>query len=177
MSNAPVMDKRLRTAPHALDAERALLGAIILKPDAMHDVSVTTYPESFFADKHGEIYRAILEVFTKGDPIDLLSVSTKLKTNNQLDRIGGATYLTELVETVPAAGNAQYYATLVQSKSTLRGLIHAGDEIAELGFSDPENIDETLDQAEKKVYSVTNSTAIQKFKTIGSSLHRSLGTI
>jgi replicative DNA helicase len=69
----------LRTPPHNLDAECALLGAIMLKPEAMHDVSVTVYPESFYADKHREIFRAILDIFTKGNPIDLLSVSSKLK--------------------------------------------------------------------------------------------------
>ena len=162
--------KRLRTPPHDLDAERALLGAIILKPEAMHDVSVTVYPESFYADKHAEIYRAILEVFSHGNPIDILSITNRLKQNEQLERIGGASYLTELIETVPAAGNAQYYAELVQNKAMLRGLINAADDIAELGYSDPDNIDETLDQAEKKVYNVTNSTTTQKFKTIGSSL-------
>lgn len=162
--------KRLRTPPHDIDAECALLGAIILKPETMHDVSTTVFPESFYADKHTEIYRAIFDLFLKGDPIDLLSVSTKLKSARQLERIGGASYLTELIENVPAAGNAVYYAGLVNGKAILRGLIHAADDIAELGFSDPDNIDEVLDQAEKKVYSVTNSTTTQKFKTIGNSL-------
>lgn len=167
---APALSKSLRTPPHNIDAEKALIGAVLIKPELMHDISVTVYPESFFADKHRQIYKAILEIFTKGDPIDLLSVSTQLKSNAQLDRIGGASYLTELAETVPAAGNGNYYADLVQSRAVLRGLIGAGDEISELGYSDPQNIDETLDQAEKKVYNVTNATVTQKFKTIGSSL-------
>ena len=166
----PTKSKLLRTPPHDLEAERALLGAIMLKPEAMHDIAVTVYPESFYADKHTEIYRAILEQFTKGEPIDLLSISNRLKKNGQLERVGGATYLTELIETVPAAGNALYYAGLVHNKATLRGLIHAADDIAEMGYADPENLDETLDQAEKKVYNVTNQTSTQKFKTIGNSL-------
>lgn len=166
----PSLHKSLRTPPHNIDAEKALIGAIILKPELMHDVSVIVYPESFYADKHRQIFKAILEIFTKGDPIDLLSVATRLKSNNQLDRIGGASYITELTETVPAAGNGNYYAELVQSRAVLRGLIHAADDIAELGYSDPQNIEETLDQAEKSVYNVTNATVTQKFKTIGSSL-------
>ncbi len=170
MNNAPSISKRLRTIPHDLDAERALLGAIILKPDAIHDVSVTVFPESFYADKHKEIYRAILELFTKGDPIDVLSLTNRLKHNKQLERVGGATYVTELIEVVPAAGNGLYYGQLVQNKAVLRGLIYAADEISELGYSNPDNIDETLDQAEKKVYEVTNAPTTQKFKTIGSSL-------
>lgn len=166
----PALSRSLRTPPHNIDAEKALIGAILIKPDLMHDVSVNVYPESFYADKHRQIYKAILEIFTKGDPIDLLSVTTQLKSNNQLERIGGASYVTMLAETVPAAGNGNYYTELVQSRAVLRGLISAGDEISELGYSDPQNIDETLDQAEKKVYNVTNATVTQKFKTIGSSL-------
>lgn len=168
--HSPSLGKSLRTPPHNIDAEKALIGAILIKPELMHDVSVIVYPESFYADKHRQIYKAILEIFTKGDPIDLLSVTTRLGSNNQLDRIGGASYITELAETVPAAGNGNYYADLVQSRAVLRGLIHAGDDISELGYSDPDNIEETLDQAEKKVYGVTNGIVIQKFKAIGNSL-------
>lgn len=170
MADTPPTNKRLRTLPHDLDAERALLGAIILKPEAMHDVSVTVFPESFYADKHKEIYRALLEIFQKGDPIDVLSVTDRLKKNEQLDRVGGPAYITELIEVVPAAGNAQYYGRLVQDKSILRGLIYAADDISELGYSNPDNVEETMDQAEKKVYNVTNAPTTQKFKTIGSSL-------
>lgn len=164
------MRKSLRVAPHNLDAEQALLGAIMLKPEAMHDISVTVYPESFYADKHREIFAAMLEIFTNGNPIDLLSLTHKLKDKKVLDRIGGASYLTELVEAVPAAGNAQYYAEVVQSKSVLRGLINAADEIAEIGFSNPEDVDQALDDAEKKVYQITQSPTAQKFTPIKSSL-------
>jgi replicative DNA helicase len=88
----------------------------------------------------------------------------------QLDRVGGAAYVTELIETVPAAGNAMYYAEQVQNKSTLRDLIHAADDIAEIGYSDPESIDEALDQAEKKVFQATQAPASQKFRPIGTAL-------
>jgi replicative DNA helicase len=160
----------LRTPPQNIDAERALLGAIILKPETMHDISVSVYPESFYADKHREVFRVALDIFTKGDPIDILSVTTKLRERDLLDRVGGAAYITELVETVPAAGNALYYAELVQNKSILRGLINAADDIAEVAYSDPENIDEVMDTAERKIYQVTNAPTTQRFTPIGSSL-------
>jgi replicative DNA helicase len=169
-SPAATKSRLLRTPPQNLDAERALLGALILKSEAMHDVSVTVYPESFYADKHREIYRAILDTFMHGDPIDILTVTTKLKSRNLLERVGGASYITELVQSVPAAGNATYYAELVQNKSILRGLINAADDIAEMAYGDPENIEETMDTAEKKVYQVTNAPTTQKFTPIGSSL-------
>lgn len=163
-------NRALRTPPHNVDAERALLGAIILKPDVMHDISVTIWPESFYADKHSVIFKSISTLFSKGDPIDTVSVVTTLKEMNQLDRVGGAAYITELIETVPAAGNAMYYATQVQNKATLRGLIHAADDIAEIGYSDPESVDEALDQAEKKVFSATQAPSAQKFRPIGTAL-------
>ncbi len=163
-------NKNLRIAPHNIDAEKALLGAILLKPDVMHDVSVTIFPESFYADKHRTIFEAIYQIFIKGDPIDIVSVTSKLTAGNSLERVGGASYITELIETVPAAGNAMYYTELVQGKAILRGLIGAADEIAEMGYSNPENTDEVMDQAEKKIYQVTNAPTTQKFKTIGSSL-------
>ncbi|MCD5381410.1 MAG: replicative DNA helicase [Candidatus Pacebacteria bacterium] len=163
-------NRALRTPPQNVDAEKALLGAIILKPDVMHDVSVTVYPESFYADKHRAIFHAIQQIFSKGDPIDTVSIVTKLKDENQLDRVGGAAYITELIETVPAAGNAMYYSGQVQDKATLRGLIHAADDIAEIGYSDPETVDEALDMAEKKIFTATQAPSAQKFRPIGSAL-------
>jgi len=163
-------NRALRTQPQNAPAEKALLGAIILKPDVMHDVSVLVYPDSFYADKHRAIFDAITQIFAKGDPIDTVSVVTKLKDMSQLDRVGGGAYITELIETVPAAGNAMYYANQVQEKSTLRGLIHAADDIAEIAYSDPETVDEALDQAEKKIFQATQSPSAQKFRPIGSAL-------
>lgn len=162
--------KSLRTPPQNVDAEKALLGAIILKPDVMHDISVLVYPESFYADKHRAIFSAISQTFSKGDPIDIVSIATKLKDMGQLERVGGAAYVTELIETVPAAGNAAYYADQVQAKASLRGLIHAADDIAEIGYSDPESVDEAMDQAEKKIFMATQSPSAQKFRPIGTAL-------
>lgn len=162
--------KVVRMPPNNLDAERALLGALMLRPDALHDVSVTVFPESFYADKHRDIFRAIIDLFSKGNPIDLLSVSSKLTERSALERIGGASYLTELVGNVPAAANAQYYARLVQEKSVLRGLITVADEIAELGFSNPEDVDSVLDTAEKRIYQVTQSPTAQRFMSLKETL-------
>lgn len=137
----------------------------------MHDVSVTVYPESFFADKHRVIFEAISHIFSKGDPIDTVSVITKLKDMGQLDRVGGPAYVTELIETVPAAGNAMYYSEQIQSKAILRDLIHAADDIAEIAYSNPESVDEALDQAEKKIFNATQAPTAQKFNPIGTALH------
>lgn len=170
MANKTPLNKNLRVVPHNVDAEKALLGSIFLKPDVMHDVSVTVFPESFYADKHRVIYEAIYQIFTKGDPIDVISVSNQLKNNGTNERSGGAAYISELIETTPAAGNSHYYSEVVQGKAVLRGLIYAAEDIAELAYSDPDSIDETMDQAEKKIYQVTNAPTTQKFHPIGTSL-------
>ncbi len=162
--------KRLRTPPHNLDAERALLGAVILRPDTLHDVTVTTYPESFYAEKHRDIFRAIVGLFSKGNPIDLLSISHALTEKGALDRVGGSSYLTELIDVVPAAGNATYYASLVQQKFVLRSLISAADELAEMGFSNPEDVDVILDAAEKRIYQITQSPTAQRFVALKETL-------
>ena len=78
-NSSPSINRSLRKPPHNIEAEKALIGAIMLKPEVMHDVSVNIYPESFYADKHRQIFQAIITIFTKGDPIDLLSVTTCLK--------------------------------------------------------------------------------------------------
>jgi replicative DNA helicase len=161
---------KLRVLPQQIEFERALLGSILIKEDVMHDVSVTVFPQSFYVPKHNLIFKVILELFLNREPIDILTVTSKLKDKGELEKIGGAVYITELVESVPAAGNALYYAEKVRDKASLRGLIKASEEIAELAFENPENVEATLDQAEKKIYEVVNVPTSQKFKTIGSSL-------
>jgi len=162
--------ERLRKSPSNLDAERALLGAILLTPESIHDVSANIKPESFYADKHREIFRAIMEVFLKGDPIDTVAITAKLKANGQLDRIGGVNYIADLTAAVPAAANAMYYAQLVSDKSVLRGLIRAAHSIADLGYQDPENVEHVMDHAEKAIFEVTNAPTQAKFQTITSTL-------
>lgn len=170
MADKNLTAKHLRVPPHNIDAERALLGAVMLRPDSLHEISATLFTESFYADKHRDIYRAIIDLFSKGNPIDLVSVAHLLTERKLLEKIGGASYLTELIESVPAAGNSVYYAQLVQQKYLLRSLIQSADEIAEMGFSNPEDVDVVLDSAEKKIYQVTQSPTAQKFVPIKHSL-------
>ena len=106
----------LRIPPQNLDAEKALLGSIMLKPEVITDISDTVFPKFFYFDKHRVIYEAMFKLFSKREPIDLLSVTTKLKESKKLDSIGGASYLTELTNFVPSASNASHYAKIVQKK-------------------------------------------------------------
>ncbi len=160
----------LRIPPQSIDAEKALLGAIMLKPECMYDISDVLTQDSFYVDKHRLIYKAMRQLFGKSDPIDVLSVSARLKANKDIERVGGASYLTELVNAVPATANASHYADLVQKAATLRALIEAAEYIAELGFDESNDIEEVLDSAEKKMYEITNAPGLHKFISMQESL-------
>jgi replicative DNA helicase len=163
-------ENNLRIPPQSIDSEKALLGAIMIKPEALHDIGDIITPSSFYAEKHRIIFNTMLDLHTKSDPIDLLSLSTRLKENKSLDQIGGSSYLAELVNGVPSAANAQHYARIVQKKSTLRNLISVGDAISEMGYEENVDVEQTLDTAEKKIYEVTNSPGVHKFTSIAQSL-------
>lgn len=160
-------NKTLRTPPQNIDAERALLGSIMLRPVAIIDIADTITEDDFYVQKHKVIFRSMLDLARVGDPIDLVSVSDKLKSLNLLEQAGGASYLSEVANTVPSSTNIEYYAKTVATKSLLRQLIAAGDFVSHLGFEEGEDIETVLDQAEKKIFEITsNPTNAQKFTSI-----------
>ncbi len=157
---------RLRIPPQSLEAEMALLGSIMLRPEALFDITDVVNADSFYSEKHRIIYDTMMELFTKRSPIDLLSVSSKLKEKGWLDQIGGNTYLTEIVNVVPSSANIGYYAELVQKKYMMRRLIEASDHISQIGYDENKELDEMLDSAEKKLFDVTNFHTTHKFTPI-----------
>lgn len=161
----------LRVPPQNIDSEKAFLGSVMLRPGALHDVMDIISTGSFYAERHKHIYQAMLDLFQKGNPIDLLSLSSRLTEKNQLELTGGASYLTELVNIVPSSANITHYAEIVQKKSMLRGLIEASDYIAHLGYAEAEALEEILDKAEKKIFEVTNYSGVHKFVEIKDTLH------
>jgi len=156
----------LRVPPQNIEAEKALLGSIMLKPEVIHEVSDILMPECFYSEKHKIIFQTMLDLMSKGDPIDLLSVSSKLNEKKKLERIGGRSYLTELVTIVPSAANALYYTKIIYNKYKMRNLIEAASHISTMGYDegiDEEEIDELLDRAEKKIFNVTNLSKIRPY--------------
>ncbi len=157
---------RLRIPPQSLDAEMALLGSIMLRPDSLYDINDIVSADSFYSEKHRVIFETMLDLFNKRSPIDLLSVSNKLKEKGWLDQVGGNTYLTELVNVVPSSSNIKYYAEIVQKKHMMRRLIEASDHISQLGYEETKELEEILDSAEKKLFDVTNFNTSHKFVPI-----------
>lgn len=152
-----------RIPPQNIDAERALLGSIMLKADAIYDAIDIISAESLYVEKHRVIFRAMLELMSASSPIDLLSVGNRLKERNELERIGGNGFLAELVGSVPTSSNLKYYAEIVQKKAMMRGLIDAAAEITELGYDEAQELEQVLDTADKRMTEVTSSPTMRKF--------------
>jgi len=164
------MAKPLRMPPQSIESEKALLGALMLRSDTMPDVADALSPDAFYSEKHRIIYRAMMALWSKNEPIDIESVRAKLADSNQLESIGGVSYLADLASDVPAATSAGHYAGLVQKKHVLRALTDAGEFVAECGFDEASELDETLDRAEKKVYEIAHGSTSAKFVSLKQSL-------
>ena len=160
----------LRIPPQNLESEMAVLGGIMLHADAIHEVTDIVTSDSFYADKHRAIFETMLELQGRGEPIDLLSLSSRLKEKKLLDKVGGRAYLAELVQSIPPASSIRHYAGIVQNKYIHRRLIDAAENIGEMGFDEGKDVDELLDKAEKQIFDITNSASSSRFVSLGSTL-------
>jgi replicative DNA helicase len=160
----------IRIPPQNIDAEKAFLGAIMVRPSAIHDISDVVSKDSFYSDKHKIIYGTMLELLANNEPIDLVVLSAKLREKKLLDSIGGASYLTQLASNVPSTNNLNHYAKLIQKTFVLRNLIDAADHISNLGYSEDHEIDDVLDEAEKKIFGISNINLNNKFVPISTTL-------
>jgi replicative DNA helicase len=160
----------LRVPPQTTESEKALLGALMIRPEGMAESVDVLSQDAFYSEKHRILYRAMLALYNKNEPIDIESVRARLADDGQLEGVGGVPYLGELVSDVPAASNARHYAGLVQKKYMLRSLIDAGEYVAELGYDEGGELEETLDRAEKKIYEVTESPSLSKFVPLKATL-------
>jgi replicative DNA helicase len=161
--SAEIKKPGVRLPPQNTESEKALLGSIMLRPEALVEIMDILRPEAFYSHKHKDIFVAMMDLYEKRDPIDLLTLSSKLKEKGELERIGGMSYLTELVNTVPSSSNAEHYAEIVQKKYTMRRLIEAAEGIASLGYDEQNELEELLDKAEKKIYDVTSKNLSGKY--------------
>lgn len=149
--------------PQNIEAEQSLLGCLMLDKHAIVKVADVISASDFYKDAHRDIFSAILELFEKMEPIDILSVSTKLREKNQIERIGGSSYLTLLVNTVPTASHIVHYAKIVREKKILRDLIEASAQIGLHAYDESQEVDVLLDKAEKQVFSITQKSLRQSF--------------
>src|ERR687883_940780 len=145
-----------RVPPHDLDAERAVIGAMLVSETAVAVVAERLAAEDFYSETHRVLYGAMMRLYAKGEPIDQLTLSDELRSVGEFDRIGGRQYVFRLVESVPTAANAARYAEIVRGKALLRAVIDAGDRIQQEAFAEPEDVTQALDAAEQLIYGVSN---------------------
>ncbi|MEK7631969.1 MAG: replicative DNA helicase [Patescibacteria group bacterium] len=156
--------------PQNLDAEQALLGALLIDKDAIIKVADLIQTADFYRDIHGKIYQAMQELYEKHEPIDVVGLSNRLEEKKQLELIGGVSALTALANTVPTASNVVSYANIVQRKATLRRLLQAAGDITSIGYQESEDVEKLLDEAEQSIFSVSQRYLRQNFIPIRSVL-------
>ena len=145
--NAP----KKNVQPQDLESEQSLLGSLLLSKDAVALVIGKIQPWHFYKDAHAWIYEAILELYQKSQPVDLVTVSNELKKSDKLESIGGRSYLVELTEVVPTSSNAEYYSDIVIEKALLRQLIKAGSDMVKEAYDDSNDPKDVIDQAQSAI--------------------------
>lgn len=156
--------------PQDLDAERSVLGGMLLSSTAINDVVEVLRPGSFYSPKHQAVFDCILDMTSRNEPVDPVTVAAELETRGELARVGGAPYLHTLIAMVPTAANAGYYARIVAEKAALRRMVEAGTRIQQYGYNADRNgaeLNEVIDRAQAEVYALTDAATTQDYVLAG----------
>jgi replicative DNA helicase len=159
--------------PQNTDAEASMLGAILIDADAIVKIADIVRPDDFYEERHKRIYEAILNLYEKHSPIDVLTLSDQLKGNGFLDMVGGAQYLTELTNFVPTATHVEQYADIVSQKSLRRRLIKASQDIVGMGYDEQRSLQELVEEAESRLFEVSQRHVKQDISSIETILSES----
>jgi replicative DNA helicase len=176
MSQNNILDIE-KVPPQNLEAEMSLLGSILIDKDAMIKIADQVDADDFYKIAHAYIFEVIIELYNKNEPVDLLTVSSRLEEKGQLEKIGGRGYLAGLSANVPTSSHIKHYATLVRRKATLRKLLAAASDIMQLSYQEEEDVEQVLDQAQKFLFSVTQKHLKQTFTDIRMVLHEAFERI
>ena len=160
------MEATEKSPPFSVEAERAVLGAILIDASAIGDVATILKSTDFYDPAHQAIFAARMDLYDRGQPGDFITLSDQLSRLEQLDRVGGQEYLAALVNAVPTAAHVEHYARVVERCAIMRRLIDAAGEIARIGYQAPTDIDEALDQAEQKLFQVSQRRDIARFRPV-----------
>ena len=168
--NSMSNESLLKIPPHNLEAEQSLIGSLLIDKEAFDKIADITNPEDFYKDAHRHVFSSMQELYTKQEPIDLLTLSNILKEKNILDKIGGRSYLASLSNIVPTSAHITQYANIIKKKATLRRLQTTAGEIGALALEEDNDIDDLLDLAEQKLFAVSQRYMKQSFSPISSIL-------
>lgn len=170
MKQGTQASQTLRIPPQDIEAEISTLGSLMLDQEAIFRVADALIPQDFYKPAHRDIYEAMLDLTNKKEPIDVLSVTTRLREKGKLEEIGGSTYLTSLVNAVPTASHIEHYSTVVRRKRLLRNLIEASYHISQLGYREADNVEELLDEAEQRIFGIAKDSFRQEFIAVRAAL-------
>ena len=162
-----------KVPPQNIDAEKSLLGAVLIDEETLADISEHVTIKDFYEKRHALIYDGMMRLYEKHSPVDLLTLTDELKRKKELDTVGGSAYLTELTNYVPTSAHAEAYAELVAQKAVRRRLIKASGEISELGYNEDTTTQELLEKAEAELFSVSDQSLKQDIVSIESILTES----
>ena len=160
------MAELMKTPPHNLESEQCVIGSIIMEEETMVPVAEILDIEDFYIDAHKVIYESMLELNNERKPIDMVTVSNRLKEKGYLDQVGGVTYLTSITNMIPTTSNVKVYAEIVKKNSTLRKLIKASNDIISMGYEASDSLDDILNVAEKKIFDISQDRMSEDFKPI-----------
>jgi replicative DNA helicase len=167
----------LKIPPYSIEAEQSVIGSLLIDRDSVFKIVDEIHPEDFYREEHQYIMKAIFKLALSDRPVDIVSVSEELKIMQKLEFTGGITYLARLADSVPNTANASYYAKVVKTKSLMRMLIKAGSEISELGFNETLDINDLVDQAEQKIFTISQKKSTSYFVLLRDVLGESFSEI
>lgn len=160
------MAELMKTPPHNLESEQCVIGSIIVEEQTLVPVAEILDREDFYIDAHKVIYDSMIELSNERKPIDMITLTNRLKEKGYLDQVGGVTYLTSITNMIPTTSNVKVYAEIVKKNSTLRKLIKASNDIISMGYGASDSLDDILNVAEKKIFDISQDRMSQDFKPI-----------
>jgi replicative DNA helicase len=156
-----------RTPPHDIQAEQSVLGGMLLSKDAITQVVEIIRSADFYRPAHQIIYESVVDLFSRGEPVDAISVNAELTKRGEATRVGGAPYLHTLTEAIPTAANAGYYAKIVSDRAVLRRLVEVGTRIAQIGYAGDGEVDDLVDHAQAEIYKVAEKRTGEDYVVLG----------
>lgn len=168
-----ILEGVVRVPPHNIEAEQSVLGSMLLDRNAIVDVSEVLKGDEFYKESHRILYDSIIEIFDKEEPVDIVTIVDLLKSKGTLEAVGGVSYISGLVTSVPTTANAKYYAKIVEEKSTLRRLILASNGIIDDCYTQQEEVEDVLSFAEKSIFDIAQKKSRQDFEHLSTIIAKS----
>jgi len=167
----------LKVPPHNIEAEQSVLGSMLLDKNAISIAAEILRSDDFYKEAHGQIFNCILELYERDEPADLVTLVDSLRSRGVLESVGGVTYLSNLVSSVPTTANVKYYAKIVEDKSTLRKLIRSSSELMEKCYSGSEEVPSILEKAEKDIFDISQKAMTHDFEPMSKILEKGFNEI